>query len=387
MNSIHVGIIGTGFSAQAHLEALRRIPYIEVAAIASSSLERSVEFANRLMIPKAYGSVEELLQDPRVQAVHNCTPNSIHYEISMKVLAAGKHLLSEKPLAIDSAESKALVEMAARTNVITGVCFNYRHYPMVSQAKEMLQSGNFGTANMVYGGYFQDWLCLDTDYSWRLDEKKNGASRAIADIGSHWCDTVQYVLNKKIVKVFADLKVVHPIRKRPKELTGTFTSSSQTEREDVRIHTEDYGSVLVHFEDGIQGVFTVSQVTPGRKNRLHFEVSAGEGTIAWDQEKPNRLWIGRRDKQNEEWVKDPALLSPNSAALSHYPSGHQEGWPDGLKNLFIDFYAKVTDVRHEASFASFADGHRIMTLIEAILKSYQNQQWVTLAEETLTARV
>lgn len=167
-----------------------------------------------MCIPKAYGDADELIRDPEVQAVHNCTPNSLHFEINKKVLLAGKHLLSEKPLAVNSEQSGELLRLAGESGVVSGVSFNYRHYPMVSQVKEMLESGSNGKPNLVYGGYIQDWLSNDTDYSWRLEEDKNGPSRAIADIGSHWCDTVQYVLNKKITEVFADLKIVHPIRKK-----------------------------------------------------------------------------------------------------------------------------------------------------------------------------
>jgi predicted dehydrogenase len=285
MERIKVGIIGSGFSAAAHVEALNRIPSVEVVAVASSSLIKSSEFAAKMNIPKSYGTVEELIADPHVHAVHNCTPNYLHYEINKKVLLAQKHLLSEKPLAINSEQSRELAELANRTNVVSGVCFNYRHYPMVCQAKEMLTSGEVGKPNLVYGGYMQDWLSLDTDYSWRLEEDKNGPSRAIADIGSHWCDTVQYLLNKKIVEVFADLETVYPIRRKPITSLPSFQSSAAVERENINIRTEDYGSVLVHFEDGIKGVFTVSQVSTGRKNRLHVEISAGKTQPSMDRTK------------------------------------------------------------------------------------------------------
>ncbi|NRF92835.1 Gfo/Idh/MocA family oxidoreductase [Paenibacillus frigoriresistens] len=378
METIKVGIAGTGFSAMAHVEALRRLPFVEVWGICASSAQKSKEFADKMNIPMAYDSIESLVQDPDIQAVHNCTPNVLHFEINQKVLQAGKHLLSEKPLALNSSQSAILDELAKQSNVVSGVCFNYRHYPMVSQIREMLQTGKQGRINLVYGGYFQDWLLYNTDYSWRLDPEKNGPSRAMADIGSHWCDTVQYMLNKKIVKVFADLKTVHPIRKKPKNSASTFTNCKDGEREDVPVVTEDYGSVLVHFEDGIQGVFTVSQVAAGRKNRLHFEVATDTSSLAWDQEQPNKLWIGKRGQANEELSKDPDLLMPESALLAHYPGGHQEGWPDGLKNLFHDFYMKISNPNYNSTFATLSDGHRIMRLVEAILRSHQNKKWVML---------
>ncbi|PZE21068.1 Gfo/Idh/MocA family protein [Paenibacillus xerothermodurans] len=376
MNTIKVGIVGTGFSATAHMEALRRIPCVEPLGVAGSSLEKSKEIADKMNIPRAYASYQEMLADADIQAVHNCTPNSMHFEINRQVLLAGKHLLSEKPLAINSTQSAELVELAAQTDVVSGVSFNYRHYPMVSQIKEMLQAEAQSKINLVYGGYLQDWLLYDTDYSWRLDPEQNGPSRAVADIGSHWCDTVQHVLNKKITEVFADLKIVHPVRKRPKAKTSTFTASGQTEREEVQVSTEDYGSVLVHFEDGVQGVFTVSQVTAGRKNRLHFEIATSRSSFAWDQEKPDQLWVGKREQASQAWFRDPDLLSSKSAELAHYPGGHNEGWPDGLKNLCIDFYKKVLDRQHQSSFATLADGHRNMRIVEAVLQSYQEKKWI-----------
>lgn len=378
MEKIRVGIVGTGFSASSHIEALRRIPFVEVVAVCGSSRDKGHAFAEKMGIPISYDSVDELIGDSAIQAVHNCTPNVHHFEINKKVLLAGKHLMSEKPLAINSEQTAELIELEQKTGTVNGISFNYRHFPMVSQTKALLGSEVNAKTSLVYGGYAQDWLCYDTDYSWRLDENKNGVSRAVADIGSHWCDTIQYVLGTKISKVFADLKTVHPVRKKPKGALNTFERSNQMEQEEVSVTTEDYGSVLFHMEDGVQGVFTVSQVSAGRKNRLYYEIVADGATYAWDQEKPNELWVGKRNSANEQLMKDPVLLYPASSALAHYPGGHQEGWPDGLKNLCEDFYRKVIDRNHESSFATLADGHRIMRLIEAIMESHKTEKWVYL---------
>jgi len=394
MERIKVGIIGTGFSARSHLEALRRLPHVEVIAIASGSMERAEQVARQFGIRKAYADANQLIHDPEVEVVHNCTPNHLHFPINREVLSAGKHLLSEKPLAMNSEESRRLMELAQKSEAVSGVCFNYRHYPMVAEARAAIASGKYGRVFLVYGGYLQDWLLYDTDYNWRLDPERNGNSRAIADIGSHWCDTVQHVLGRRIVEVFADLKTVHPVRLKPKDQVATFGTSEEGAREETPIRTEDYGSVLVHFEGGIHGVFTVSQVSAGRKNKLYFEIAAEKASLAWDQEEPNRLWIGRRDEPNRELVRDPSLLSPQAASMAHYPGGHQEGWPDGLKNLFIDFYEEVRRKRNgnaaagagdgkerTASFATFEDGHRIMELIDAILESHRTKKWVQLPSD------
>ncbi|WP_044736769.1 Gfo/Idh/MocA family protein [Geobacillus kaustophilus] len=384
MKPINVGIIGTGFSASSHIEALRRLPLVNIVAIASSSQEKAEEAARRFGIPKAYGDYRALIDDPDVEAVHNCTRNVLHFPINKAVLEAGKHLLSEKPLAMDSEQSAELKRLAEQSESLSAVCFNYRHYPLVVEAKERL-AREAKRVHFVYGGYVQDWLLYDTDYNWRLDPAQNGPSRAIADIGSHWCDTVQYVLGKKIVEVFADLRTVHPVRYKPKQEESTFTASGAQDAEPVQIDTEDGGSVLVHFDNGTHGAFTISQVSAGRKNRLYFEIAADEMTLAWDQEHPNRLWVGRRSGPNEEIVRDPALLSPRAASLAHYPGGHEEGWPDGLKNLFLDFYSAIIrkqrgEALGELPFATIADGHHTMAIVDAILESHRTKRWVRVLE-------
>jgi len=286
--------------------------------------------------------------------------------------------LSEKPLALNSEQSRELKDLAARKQLVSGVCFNYRHYPMVRQIKEELESDLHGAVHLVYGGYMQDWGLYEDDFSWRMEHEQNGPSRAIADIGSHWCDTVQHILGKNIVKVFADLKTVHPKRKRPTNETSTFDKCGNSDKETVDIDTEDYGSVLVHFEGGVQGVFTVSQVSAGRKNHMSFDIATAESTFSWNQEEPNKIWIGKRNEANRELIRDPDLLSERAASLAHYPGGHQEGWPDGLKNLLIEFYETVRSGDPDSSFATLEDGHRIMQIVDAILESHETEKWIEI---------
>lgn len=385
MRTIKVGILGTGFSASSHIEALRRIPNIEIVGVSSRELKKAEQFAAHHHIPKAYADATELINDPDIEVIHNCTTNHLHFQFNKEILLAGKHLMTEKPLAINSEQSEELVELAKKSNVISGICFNYRFYPLVAQMREDIRTKKHGKANLVYGGYVQDWCSNVTDYSWRMDKELNGESRAIADIGSHWCDTVEHILGKRIVSVCADLGTVHKVRYKSKDGNTTFSQAKEdTEMVEVPIDTEDYGSVLVRFEDNIQGVFTVSQVSVGRKNNFHFDLVTDQATLAWDQEKPNELWIGRRDKANEVLVKDPSLLSENASKMAHFPGGHQEGWPDGLKNLFLNFYEAVSKNDTQAGdFATIADGHHIMQIIEAILESNRTRSWVDIKEEGL----
>lgn len=377
---MRVGVIGTGFAGGSHVEALRRVPGVEVAALAGSSGERARAAADRLGVAGATGDYRTLLDDRSIDAVHNCTPNDLHHQVTAAALEAGRHVLAEKPLAMDSAETADLVERAERAGTVAGVCFNYRHYPLVAEAREMLADGRAGDPHLIRGAYLQDWLLDPGDWNWRLVSERSGASRAVGDIGSHWMDLLQHVTGRRIARVYARLGRLHEERLRPAGPAQTFDRAGGDDAEPVAVDTEDFATVLFELAGGCPGAFTVSQVTPGRRNGLSFEIDAGAVSLAWDQEQPNALRIGRRDRPNEVLVRDPALLTPAAAALAHYPGGHEEGWPDGLKNLFLDFYAGVRahgrGARHESSVATFADAHRITCAVEAILRSHRENRWV-----------
>jgi predicted dehydrogenase len=384
MRSLKVGVVGTGFAASSHLDALRRVPRVEVVAIAGSSTEKATEAASRLRIQRAVG-LREMAEDDSIDAVHNCTPNHLHAEVNETLLTAGKHVLSEKPLALDSAETARLCSVARSAGAVAGVCFNYRHYPLVRHVKSLLDSGRGGKPHFVHGSYLQDWLLHDTDWNWRLETDKAGSSRAVADIGSHWLDLVQHVCSDQVTEVCSDVFTLHTDRHRPVVSSETFQRSASSETERISIHTEDVASVLLRFASGTRGAMTVSQVSPGRKNRLFFEIDTSEAAFAWDQENPNSLWVGRRDGANEELVRDPTLLGPEAASLAHFPGGHQEGWPDGLRNLVIDFYdtveAQLDGRARKGSFATFEEAHRVALAVEAIMASSASGSWVQVADE------
>ena len=379
---VRVGIVGTGFAASSHLDALARVPSVEVAGIAGSGPERAQEAAERFGVPRSFPSWTAMLEDDAIDAVHNCTPNHVHSEVSSAALSAGKHLLSEKPLAMDSEESARLVKEADAAGVTAGVCFNYRHFPLVRQLREELASDEHGAVHLVHGGYLQDWLLEPTDWNWRLEPEKGGTSRAISDIGSHWLDLVQHVTRDRVDAVLADLGTVHRERLRPRGEVETFTREGSAERERVAVATEDLGSVLLRFAGGARGSMVISQVSAGRKNRLFVEVDAARSAFAWDQEEPNRLWVGRRDGPNRDVPRDPGVLAPAAAALAHFPGGHQEGWPDALRNLFEEFYGTVRGEVKEPTFATFPDAHRMIRIVEAIVESHRTERWVRVKEET-----
>ena len=380
--TISVGVVGTGFAATSHIEALHRLPRIRLVGLAGSSQAKADAAAAEHGIDRAFGSYRELIDDDAVEVVHNCTPNFLHAQVNAAAMDAGKHILSEKPLAMNSVETASLVQQAEASEIVSGVCFNYRHYPMVRQAKAMIDSGEYGTVNLAHGSYLQDWLLFENDWNWRLEADKAGSSRAIADIGSHWLDLVQYITDQRVSEVCADLSTVHLSRLKPAEGSQTFATGDSTGAERVAVDTEDFGNVLLRFDNGARGAMSISQVSPGRKNRLWFEIDATSAAVVWDQEEPNQLWLGRRDEANCQLVRDPGLLAPEAARLVHFPAGHQEGWPDGLKNMFIDFYGAI-DAHGSAgefspSFATFADAHQVLRAVEAIVESHRSRGWVTI---------
>jgi predicted dehydrogenase len=374
---LNAAIVGLGFVGRAHLDALRRLG-IPVQGALGSTAERSKASADSLHLPRAYTSLDELAADPSVQVVHLCTPNHLHFQEASQLLRAGKHVLCEKPLALDSRESAALVSLLKQTGLVGGVAYNLRYYPLCQEARALIRRGGIGHVKVVHGSFLQDWLLFATDWNWRLESKLGGDLRAVSDIGTHWMDLAMWLTGSKISEVCADLATILPTRRRPKGRVESFQKAESTETEEVMITTDDYASVLLHFENEARGVVTVSQVSAGRKARLWFEIDGSEGSLAFDSESPNHLWIGRRDRACEVLPKDPALQSPESRGYAAYPGGHPEGYPDTFAQLFKDFYGYLAkgDLRAPRTFPTFETGHDELVLCEAIAESAQKRAWV-----------
>jgi predicted dehydrogenase len=265
---------------------------------------------------------------------------------------------------------------------VSAVCFNYRHYPVIEHLQRALARHAYGPVHFVHGAYLQDWLLLDTDWSWRLEERAGGRSRAVADIGSHWSDLVQHLLGASVVEVLADLTTLHSERRRPVGARETFAAAVDGETVPVAITTEDFGTVMLRFDSGARGSFVVSQTSAGHKNQLTLDVDCAHASLAWDQERPERVWIGQRGGPNLELIRDPALLEAPVESRSALPAGHPEGWNDALLDLASAFYATVRAARdgreHASSLATFADGHRVVQLVDAIVDSHERGAWVAV---------
>jgi len=373
---LRAAVIGAGFVGRAHIEALRRLA-IPVVGVLGSSPERGRETAQTLRIAHAYESLVELASDTTVDVVHVCTPNHLHYEEVSTLLKAGKHVCCEKPLAMNTKESAALVDLTRSVGKKAAVNYNLRYYPLCQEARSLIARGDIGEPRMARGAFLQDWLFYPTDWNWRLETQLGGELRAVSDIGTHWLDLTSWLTDRRVVEVCADLATFIPVRMRPRGRVETFAAAAEG-GDPISISTDDYGSILLHFERGMRGAVTVSQVSAGRKAFLEFEISGSEGSLVFNTESPNEMWIGRRNRSNRILLKDPALMSPDTRAYANYPGGHTEGYPDTFVNLFRDFYSAIQGEKSQHQYATFENGHDEMVLCDAIAKSAQKRQWVSV---------
>jgi predicted dehydrogenase len=375
MRTIKTALIGAGFVGPHHIEAARRLGFVEVVAVASSSQASAEAKAARLNIPRAYGSYEKLLDDPEVEVIHNCTPNDLHFPVTMAAIERGKHVIADKPLALNSADARKMLEAARAKGIVHAVTFNYRYNPLMQQARVMIQRGYLGEVHFVHGNYLQDWLLYPNDYNWRL-EKQGGEARAVADIGSHWCDLIGYLTGARISEVLGEYTTLYQTRQKPRGSREAFATGGGDEQYDeYLVETEDFASVLLRFENGMKGAFSVSQVSAGHKNGLEVEINGRQASLAWKQERPNELWIGRRNEPNGYLLKDPSLLDPSVRHYAALPGGHGEAWADAFRNLLRNIYTFIAEGRSmekdrdKIDFPTFEDGLESNCVVEAITRS------------------
>jgi predicted dehydrogenase len=378
MRKIRTAIIGTGFMGKVHAEGIRRVPNVELAAVAGVSDASARSFADAIGVEQSTGDYRTILADPSIDAVHVLTPNALHAPMSIAALEAGKAVLCEKPMATTPEESKQMLDVAERTGLPNCIEHNLRYYPVVQHIRQMIAAGELGEVLIVQGTYSQDWLLYDTDYNWRVEQAANGKLRAVGDIGSHWMDMIQHVTGLKITGLCAELATFHTTRKKPKFSVETFTGKKlrPEDYDNIEITTEDFGAVLVRLGDRARGAYTVSQMSAGNKNRFEFEVYGTKSGVRWNQERPDELWIGQRNSPNQIIVKDPSLLLGPAAGFADLPGGHSEGYDDAHKQVFKRFYAKVADPSAPVDYPTFADGHWGMHLLSKVVESAEKRGWV-----------
>jgi predicted dehydrogenase len=381
LSEIGAAVIGSGFIGTVHIQALRHLG-VQVHGLLGSSPERGAASARRIGGVGAYGSLDELLDDQRVEVVHVTSPNQLHFPQVKQILEQGRHVVCEKPLATSSAESAELVRIAEASDRIAAVNYNIRFYPLNQHLHDTIEEGGLGDIRLVTGRYFQDWLFHDTDWNWRLEPDKGGTLRAVGDIGTHWFDLVSFITGLRITSVMADLATFIPVRQEPRGPVETFSTDRSTDTVARQMETEDAALILVRFAGGARGALAISQVSAGRKNSIQYEINGSVASAAWDGESPDQLWLGHRDSANEILLRNPALMSPEGRATATLPAGHVEGFGETFQALFTSIYTDIAsgDRPAEPHWATFEDGHHEMLICDAVIASNRDRRWVDVAE-------
>jgi predicted dehydrogenase len=383
ISDIKAAIVGFGFIGAVHLDALRRLG-VEIVGVCPARQEIPDHRVRAHALPRVYDRFEQILDDDAVDVVHIATPNYLHHSQARAALAAGKHVVCEKPLALTSAESSELVALAGRSGLVHCTNFNVRFYPQCHEARQRIRDGEIGEIWDVRGCYLQDWLALPNDWNWRLDPQLGGPLRAMSDIGSHWLDLAQFLTGRRITALLADLHTAIPTRERPVGSVQTFAETIGRDRESVEVHTEDAAHLLLRFADGLRGSCTLSQVSAGRRNTIAFEVDGSEGSLAWNSERNEELWLGHRDRANETLWRDPALMT--GPLRGSVPAGHHEGFQDTFKHLYAAVYRAVAGGEPGTDYPTFNDGHQQNLLGEAALRSHREQRWVEVPVSAVRSR-
>lgn len=380
-------VIGSGFIGQVHIEALQRIG-VRVKALCGSDNARPV--AAKFAIPDLHLDYDyrPILADPEIDVVHITSPNRFHHQASLDCIAAGKHVVCEKPLAMNSRETAEIVAAAKASDRVFAVNYNVRFYPLMLQLRKMIAAGELGRIIHVNGSYLQDWLLLDTDFNWRLLPDDGGKLRAVGDIGTHWMDLVSFVMGDRIAEVWAELQIHHQTRKRPTGPVQTFTTEADTSQyAPYPVETEDFANILLRFGCGAVGNLAVSQVAAGRMNCIRVEIYGTEKSIEWCSERPNEMLVSRRGSRNEVLHRDQSLLDPDILPYVDLPPGHNEGFGDTFKMLYRNVYAAIADRENtERFYADAAEGHHELAICDAILEANRTGQWTPVGAGRKTDR-
>jgi predicted dehydrogenase len=358
------GLIGAGMIAEVHARAVRSAGGV-VAAVVHPSRDVAEAAALRFGAERALTGLDELLSLDDLDVVHVCTPNDLHAPFTQQVIAAGKHVICEKPLATDEADARAVMAAADAAGLVNAVPFVYRFYPTVRDARGRVRSGAAGDIRLIHGSYLQDWLAHADDDNWRVDPRRGGASRAFADIGVHWCDLVEFTTGHRIRRLTARMLTVHPSR------NGA-----------TAVATEDAAGVIFDTDHGALGTMVISQVTHGRKNRLWFSIDGDASSMSFDQELPDSLWVGGRDV-NTVVMRGSQDADPSAARYNVLPPGHPQGYQDSFTSFVRDVYARI-DGEEVDGLPTFADGVRAATLTAAVLESAGSGSWVEVPSGPVT---
>lgn len=374
MKKFKTGIIGAGFIGVAHVEALRRLGNVEVVALCDQFSVKNK--ADQLYIDHAYSDYKKMIDELSLDFVHICTPNNTHYDIAKYALEKGVNVVLEKPMTFTSQEAIELTRLANNRQLINAVNFHNRLYPASIHLKNLIKNSELGDIISINGVYFQDWLLFDTDYSWRLNSNESGLTRAVADIGSHWMDLIEYLTGLKITHVFAEFKTHFSKRKKPLGHVEAFSKTKQVDYEEIEIDTEDLALLMFRFDNGAIGSVAISQMMAGNKNNLSIQIAGSKASASWSLNDLENIHIGLRNQANKIIPKDISITADAISAID-YPSGHTEGFPDAIKQVFKEVYNQPEN----SHYATFNDGLRQMILCDKVYQSAQESKWISIEED------
>ncbi|MFL0348713.1 Gfo/Idh/MocA family protein [Stenotrophomonas lactitubi] len=373
MPKLGIAIVGTGMIGAVHRRAAL-LAGADIRGVAASSPQRALEVAQSWNVPRAYRDIEEVVADPQVQVVHVCTPNHLHHPMAQAALQAGKHVICEKPLATTLEDAKALAGLAAATGLIATVPFVYRYHPVVREARARIAQGDLGPLHLIHGSYLQDWLLDPASNNWRVDPTLGGASRVFADIGSHWCDLVEWVSGQRFTEVSAAFDTV--IAERSTDTGQSFTTAAAGGAMQA-VTSEDVAAAMFRTGAGTLASLTVSQVSAGRRNRLWFEIDGARASVAFNQEDAERLWIGLPDQREEVFVRGPGAGSAEQRRLSVLPAGHAQGYGHCFEAFVADTYRAIGGERPEG-LPTFEDGVRSALIVDRVITSARTRAWTAI---------
>lgn len=374
MKKLRVGIVGFGFIGPHHLDAIRRLGFAEVTGIATISAADAQARAAQYFIPRAFATWQELVADPAIDVVDVAAPTALHAPVALAAIAAGKHVIVDKPMALTSADTKRMLAAAQKAGVVHALTYTIRYNVMLQHARALVARGDLGEFRYAQGHYLQEWLLKATDFNWRLEPEQGGALGQVADAGAHWYDMVQHLTGRRIVRVLADLTQFIKVRQRPADGQREAFAAGHGPTVDYHVKVPDLGLILFEFDNGGRGLFSVSAMAAGHKNDLSIELCGAKSSLRWHQERPDELWLGHRDEPNQTLMKDPPLLDPSVRRYAALPGGHAEAWPDAFRNLMrniLTFIAEGRDIRQAdgAEFPTFATGHEVACICDAIAAS------------------
>lgn len=375
---IRLGMVGGGRGA--FIGAVHRIAsriddqYELVAGAFSSDPEKSAASAADLGVARSYGSFAEMAQKEArrkdgIEAVAIVTPNHMHAPAALEFLKRGIHVICDKPLTATLPEAKKLAKAAEASGVVFALTHNYTGYPMIRQAKAMVQSGDLGDIRLVQVEYAQDWLAEPLESSgqkqadWRTDPARSGAGGSTGDIGTHAFNLANYVSGLTLQELAADLQSFVPGRR-----------------------VDDNGHVLMRFTSGARGMLWCSQVASGQENGLRLRIYGTKAGIEWEQENPNYLWVTPLGAPRYRLTRGGSGTGEAAARVSRIPAGHPEGYLEGFANIYAEA-ARAIIARRDGSaldaavsFPGLKEGLEGVAFVDACVRSSaKNGAWTKLA--------